>query len=280
MPIETAAFAVECTTAPNTQCDANSYCGELTMSARQCQPCPTSWPKSTAGATSQDKCYKDCAACTAGTGATCTPTTAGQAHYSDDCSYTCDCKPGYDNKTGGGTNPSCACTVNKFQITYDANGGGGSKSPTTCTYDGTCAAPAANTFNAPAGQIFSNWKCTKEDGGVCSSADNDLSSSGIVAAGGNIKNANVGGTGFGITLTAQWTACTASSGQYCAPDGTIKDCEKGYYCTGGQKAECPGGKTTTGTKSIAATDCKYVAGAAGTQFCDSTGKCFNLPTIN
>lgn len=91
-----------------------------------------------------------------------------------------------------------ACTANTFSISYNGNAGTGTAptSPTSCTYDQACTAPA-NPYTRT-GYSFAGWKCT----GGTTACDGD-----IIAAGGSLKNVS---TGSAITLTAQWTAnCNA-----------------------------------------------------------------------
>ncbi len=85
-------------------------------------------------------------------------------------------------------------TANTFKIAYANGGGTGSAptSPTSCTYAGTCKAPA-NTYTR-AGYDFSGWACTASSGS-CAAA--------TYAAGADISRATTV-AGATITLTATW----------------------------------------------------------------------------
>ena len=88
------------------------------------------------------------------------------------------------------------CVPNTYTVSYAANGGTGSAptSPTSCTYDSDCMAPA-NTYTKT-GYTFAGWTCT--GGGESCNGD-------VISAGGSLKNVS---TGTAITLTAKWTANT------------------------------------------------------------------------
>ncbi|MCM1294282.1 MAG: InlB B-repeat-containing protein [Muribaculaceae bacterium] len=126
-------------------------------------------------------------------------------------------------------------SANTFKIAYaeGATGATGSAptAPVSCTYDGTCTAPA-NTYTNGTSK-FTGWKCT----GGGTSCDGD-----IIAAGGSIKNATTTNNAT-ITLTAQWAAagtsdgcaaCAAGTGATCtltAPNGVCTyttSCKTGY----------------------------------------------------
>ena len=85
-------------------------------------------------------------------------------------------------------------TANTFKIAYANGGGTGSAptSPTSCTYAGTCKAPA-NTYTR-AGYEFNGWACTASSGS-CAAA--------TYAAGADISRATTV-AGATITLTATW----------------------------------------------------------------------------
>ena len=83
-------------------------------------------------------------------------------------------------------------TANTYTITYNANGGSGSMSKTTCTYDTNCTL-AANTFTKD-GYVFASW--TKN------------STSGVsYKAGVTVKNLATSGN---VTMYAKWTVNTVS----------------------------------------------------------------------
>ncbi len=90
-------------------------------------------------------------------------------------------------------------TANTFTVNLNKNGGtgtcGGTSGTMTCTYNGTCTAPNwnASTCNITKGTSrLTGWK---------KSTDNT-----VVSLGASIKNIVASGT---VTLTAQWTPCTA-----------------------------------------------------------------------
>ena len=85
-------------------------------------------------------------------------------------------------------------TANTFNVAYANGGGTGSAptSPTSCTYAGTCKAPA-NTYTR-AGYEFNGWACTASSGS-CAAA--------TYAAGADISRATTV-AGATITLTAMW----------------------------------------------------------------------------
>ena len=82
----------------------------------------------------------------------------------------------------------------KFNVSYANGGGSGSapSSPTRCTYNGSCYAPA-NTYTAPTGKVFSGWSCKKSNNSSC----------GTFLPGASISTATSTNNST-ITLTAQW----------------------------------------------------------------------------
>lgn len=85
-----------------------------------------------------------------------------------------------------------------FNVAYAAGGGSGSapSAPVTCTYNGTCNAPA-NTYSR-SGYTFKNWKCTSSSGNCAAATYN---------AGAGISTATTV-AGATITLTADWNLVT------------------------------------------------------------------------
>ena len=87
-------------------------------------------------------------------------------------------------------------TANTFNVAYNAGTGGfgnAPTSPTSCTYNGTCKAPA-NTYTRT-GYSFAGWACSASTGNCTSptyAADASISTATTVA-------------GATITLTATWT---------------------------------------------------------------------------
>lgn len=81
----------------------------------------------------------------------------------------------------------------------------------------------------------------------------------------------------GAQSNAGASSCsTCSDGTYSNASGatTCKDCEAGYYCTDGNRYECPAGSTSYAGKS-AITDCYIKGGEGGTKFCVNSN-CFNI----
>ena len=88
-----------------------------------------------------------------------------------------------------------SCRPNTFNVQYAGNGntgGNAPSAPTSCTYNGTCNAPA-NTYTKT-GWTFTGWTCTSSSGS-CASA--------TYAVGADISTAT-SVNGATITLTAQW----------------------------------------------------------------------------
>lgn len=102
----------------------------------------------------------------------------------------------YDSGSGGGSGSS----VITFNVSYTNGGGSGSapSSPTSCTYDGNCNAPA-NTYTAPTGKVFESWSCKTSNNSSC----------GTFWPGADISTATSTNNDT-ITLTAQWVY----SGEY------------------------------------------------------------------
>ena len=91
--------------------------------------------------------------------------------------------------TGGTATFFAQWSANTFTVAYNANGGSGTTSSHTCSYDGACTLKS-NSFTRT-GYTFAGWK--KANSGT------------TLAAGANIKNAATGGT---ATYYAQWSANT------------------------------------------------------------------------
>ena len=64
------------------------------------------------------------------------------------------CKTGY-NHNGNSTSTGGACVANTYTIKYDANGGSGTMSNTTCTYGSDCTL-RTNSFTKT-GYTFAGW---------------------------------------------------------------------------------------------------------------------------
>ena len=64
------------------------------------------------------------------------------------------CKTGY-NHNGKSTSTGGACVANTYTIKYDANGGSGTMSNTTCTYGSNCTL-RTNAFTKT-GYTFAGW---------------------------------------------------------------------------------------------------------------------------
>ena len=180
-----------------------------------------------------------CSACAWTAGAN---STIGAASTNDtnQCQYTTTCSTGYSQSGGSNTTTSftttgtagtasgtlAGCVANTITVAYNGNGntgGAAPTSPTSCTYAGTCNAPA-NTY-IKTGKEFTGWN-TKADGTGTS-----------YAAGASISKAVASGT---LTLYAQWKDCTA--GKYCPSDKV-----------GAQS--CPAGTSVAGSDE--ATDCYF-----------------------
>ncbi len=78
------------------------------------------------------------------------------------CSYTTSCNEGYDLTSGKNTrNPTC--TIKSFKVTYNANGGSGTMSQTTCKYNTDCTL-STNKYTK-SGYGFAGWY-TAANGGT------------------------------------------------------------------------------------------------------------------
>lgn len=93
--------------------------------------------------------------------------------------------------------------------------------------------------------------------------------------------------------TYKWNNCTLGTSTGCPDDKCImpmpgeSDCDdahRGYYAESGKTEcqACPGGTTTNGTGKTGKSSCQIKTGSSDqepqTQFCDSTGHCFQLNT--
>ena len=218
-----------------------------------------------------------CTACTKGTGAaSCTYSTTGNV-----CTYSGTCSTGYSTPTASGT--TISCTANTLTINLNKNGGtgtcGGATGTTagsmSCTYDGTCTAPAWNssTCNITNGtgtssKVLTGWN-TKSDG-----------TGTAYALGASIKNIISSGS---TTLYAVWgtptckvtdtnsASCAIATTSNNRPTATYT-CKSGYhygsnesttsttlYATAGQVSTAVSGTCTGNTITLA-----YANGGRGT----------------
>ena len=159
---------------------------------------------------------------------------------------------------GGSVTFTAKWTANTYTIKYDANGGSGTMSNTTCTYGSDCTL-RTNTFTRT-GYTFAGWTYN----GTSYSNGQTVS---------NLTSSN----GATLTFTAKWTAntYTCSAGQYLNIT-KCETCPAGSYCPGGTRTydgathllrTCPTGYTSA-TGQDAQSDCyilttagKYVANA-------------------
>ena len=159
---------------------------------------------------------------------------------------------------GGSVTFTAKWTANTYTIKYDANGGSGTMSNTTCTYGSDCTL-RTNTFTRT-GYTFAGWTYN----GTSYSNGQTVS---------NLTSSN----GATLTFTAKWTAntYTCSAGQYLNIT-KCETCPAGSYCPGGTRTydgathllrTCPTGYTSA-TGQDEQSDCyilttagKYVANA-------------------
>ncbi len=148
--------------------------------------------------------------CTTGTGvSSCTVKSVSN----NQCQYSSGCKTGYNGggtfsgTAGVGTNTASNCSANTYDVAYNPNGGSGSMSNSSHTYD-TAKNLTANTFTRT-GYAFTGWN-TKADGSGTSYIN-----------GASVKNLTTTNSGT-VNLYAQWTANTitltfANGGRGTAP---------------------------------------------------------------
>lgn len=146
-------------------------------------------------------------------------------------------------------------TANTIAISYDAGVGGTGTAPSTplsFVYDAVATAPN-NTNYTNTGYTFAGWECTISPGVYCSSTGNDIDpSTGIVLAGGSIKNAAASG---GIKLTAQWApdtfTITLDNNGGSGTPATTADCSGNTCtCTAGTPCTLPGSGLTPPSSTI------------------------------
>ena len=108
--------------------------------------------------------------------------------------------------------------ANTFTVAYNRNGGSGSTTSHTCTYDASCT--LKNNSFTRGGHIFQGWK--KENSGS------------LLSSGASIKNAVTSGT---VTYYAQWNACPA--GKYAAAGATsCSACTGNTYTSASGQSSC------------------------------------------
>ena len=208
------------------KCAAGSYCpGDNTIVA-----CPTDTEgrplTSGAGSDAADDCYVTCASTISVDNAKTVSVVDGTPNYNGSvyptCTYNVTCNTGYTVKNNKTATPSCtACT---YSVKYNANGGSGTMSNSSHTYD-TAKALTANAFTR-SGYVFLGWS-TSATGSV------------VHADKASVKNLTTtcGGT---VTLYAIWeqVVCSATNAK-CGtvtvtnnvPSVTIT-CDEGYSKTG------------------------------------------------
>ncbi|MFQ6729559.1 MAG: InlB B-repeat-containing protein, partial [Alphaproteobacteria bacterium] len=174
------------------------------QSEYMCSACPASYPNHDAGSAGAEYCYTSCAT-----------------------------KPGYTLQSGGrdyySAADTCSYTACTYSVKYNANGGSGTMSNSSHTYD-TAKALTANTFTR-AGYTFAGWN-TAADGSGTSYSD-----------GASVKNltSTCGGT---VNLYAKWTGNPitlqfANGGRGTAPTSPAS-------CTYGNTFTMPAAMTATG----------------------------------
>ena len=172
--------------------------------------------------------------------------------------YTTSCPAGYTISHSGEYNASC--TANTYKVVYNANGGSGSMSATTCTYGTGCKLTAVAFTKT--GQGFSGWA---------------TSSGGNVAYGNGATVTNLTTTNGGtVNLYAKWANCGAGKYQ----NGSVcSSCPKGKYSTGTTNTTCtvcPKGKYAASEGSSACTSCPTgynTSGTGSTKKADCTITC-------
>lgn len=131
-----------------------------------------------------------------------------------------------------------------------------------CPEDGTNP-----TQYPPNGLVAAGYYST---GGAYSSTPNK-------SGDGCLSGYNCGQCPAGAQSNAGASSCsTCSDGTYSNASGatTCTNCEKGYYCTNGNRYKCPAGSTSDAGQP-AITGCYIMGGAGGTGFCVNS-KCFNI----
>jgi len=180
--------------------------------------------------------WTDCKPCSPGTGAICTLSVVNNA-----CTYSTDCKPGYNTLVNGGQyNPSC--TPNTYTVAFNGNNAtGGAANPTSikCIYDQNCPAFATRGTLYKNEYRFGDWNSNAAGTGTHYAA-------GLTTA----KNLTTQNNAT-VTLHAVWNSCdparngTGSTVSLTTTTGSCVYtgiCLTGYSTTGGSNR----GTTCTG----------------------------------
>ncbi len=146
--------------------------------------------------------------------------------------YTDSCNSNYSLVENGVYNPVCSPV---YTVSFRANGGSGSASPTsvTCVYDQDCTLAAKGTL-AKSNATFDGWN-TETDG----SGDGYLESDTVQ----NLTST----AGATVVLYAVWRTSGCSAGLY-LNGGACVSCPAGYSCAGGDASPvmCGTNKYSTG----------------------------------
>ena len=146
--------------------------------------------------------------------------------------YTDSCNSNYSLVENGVYNPVCSPV---YTVSFNANGGSGSASPTsvTCVYDQDCTLAAKGTL-AKSNATFDGWN-TETDGSGNGYLESDT-----------VQNLT-STAGATVVLYAVWRTSGCSAGQY-LDDGACVPCPAGYSCAGGDALPvmCGTNKYSTG----------------------------------
>ncbi|MFQ6760194.1 MAG: InlB B-repeat-containing protein [Alphaproteobacteria bacterium] len=146
--------------------------------------------------------------------------------------YTDSCNSNYSLVENGVYNPVCSPV---YTVSFNANGGSGSASPTsvTCVYDQDCTLAAKGTL-AKSNATFDGWN-TETDGSGNGYLESDT-----------VQNLT-STAGATVVLYAVWRTSGCSAGQY-LDDGDCVSCPAGYSCAGGDASPimCGTNKYSTG----------------------------------